>query len=62
MEARTLDDMAVDSNHRFEKSNSPDFSVGFDRARRWVAMRTDARYHSTSALTISGAADPAWIG
>jgi hypothetical protein len=23
-----------DSNHRFQKSNSPDFSVGFDQARR----------------------------
>jgi hypothetical protein len=29
-EARTLDDMEADSNHRFKKSNSPDFSVGFD--------------------------------
>jgi hypothetical protein len=26
--------MEADSNHRFQKSNSPDFSVGFDPQRR----------------------------
>jgi hypothetical protein len=54
--------MEVDSNHRFEKSNSPDFSVGFDRARRRVAIRTGSRYVFTSALTISGAVERARIG
>jgi hypothetical protein len=39
--------MEADSNHRFVKSNSPDFSVGFDRRRRRVEMPGGRRYFFT---------------